>query len=204
MRTRGNVARWLWFRYACSFLARYSTNKVLRRSSASSASVSRPLPTSNSSVECELCERIETITNEQLVGRVRALRAYRDHHTASTQAAAMASIRVLVPRALLNQQVLRRSSASSASVSRPSRGLYAGSRHGFDTRARSSRATQPTTYLPGMIFPGLKFCPGSAESKRPCMSATPPVEMSCSSQAECSTPTAWWCESVPPLSMKAC
>src|SRR5690606_19399849 len=56
----------------------------------------------------------------------------------------------------------------------------------------------------GTTLPGLKLSPGSTAENSPRMTATPSAEMSCSSHGECSTPTPWWCEIVPPLSTKAC
>ena len=54
------------------------------------------------------------------------------------------------------------------------------------------------------IFPGLRFAPGSVPSNRALIIPTPGAEMSCSSHSACSVPTAWWCDSVPPLSTNAC
>src|SRR5829696_3695815 len=53
-------------------------------------------------------------------------------------------------------------------------------------------------------LPGLKFAPGSTPSNSARTIATPAAEMSCSSHCACSVPTAWWWESVAPLSTNAC
>ena len=42
-----------------------------------------------------------------------------------------------------------------------------------------------------VILPGLKFDPGSTPANSAFMTTTPSVEMSSSSQGECSTPTPW-------------
>src|SRR3712207_2078099 len=54
------------------------------------------------------------------------------------------------------------------------------------------------------ILPGLKLRPGSIAANRPSIMCTPGAEMSCSSQAACSVPTAWWCDRVPSESTNAC
>ena len=67
------------------------------------------------------------------------------------------------------------------------------------SRARRRRSKRRPTILPGLRLP-----PGSTPSNRPRSIATPGAEMSCSSHAACSVPTAWWCDSVPPESTNAC
>ena len=54
------------------------------------------------------------------------------------------------------------------------------------------------------ILPGFRLRPGSTPSNNVRWMNTPAGEMSWSIQGECSSPTPWWCETVPWQSMNDC
>ena len=58
------------------------------------------------------------------------------------------------------------------------------------TKVRATAGNTPATACGHTIFPGLRFAPGSVPSNSARNMPTPGAEMSCSSHAACSVPTA--------------